>query len=71
MKRLLLTGALAAAFAGTAAPANATIVICDNMPVMASCYWMGGGRWCTVYVARVGCVEDLFSDAGTAIAPQR
>lgn len=57
MKRLLLAGVIAgAAIAGTA-PANATIVICDNMPVMVSCYWMGGGKWCNVYVAPRTCIQ--------------
>ena len=59
MKRLLLAGAFAAAALAGSAPAHATIIICDNMPVMVSCYWMGGSRWCSVYVTRVGCVEDL------------
>ena len=55
MKRLLLAGAAVAALAGSfAQPANATIVICDNMPVMVGCFWMGapgGPRRCAVYVA--------------------
>lgn len=59
MKRLLLAGAVAAAALAGSAPAHATIVICDNMPVMVGCYWMGGHQRCTVYAAGIGCVEDL------------
>ncbi|HEX8002057.1 MAG TPA: hypothetical protein VF519_05120 [Mycobacteriales bacterium] len=61
MKRLLLAGVAAAALGGTfAQPSNATIITCDNMPVMVSCYHWGpnGVEHCTVYVAGMGCVED-------------
>lgn len=57
MKRLLLAAVIAGAGLAGSAPANATIIICDNMPVMTRCYWVGGGRWCDVYVAPRTCVQ--------------
>jgi len=69
VKRLLLSGAVAAAaLLGSVPQADATIVICDNMPVMVGCYWMGGGQRCTVYATRVGCVEDLVGSGSTAVS---
>jgi hypothetical protein len=71
VKRLLVAGAIAGtALAGFAQPANATIVICDNMPVMVGCFWMGapgGPRRCTVYVAGIGCVEDAIKTGGVSV----
>jgi hypothetical protein len=69
VKRLLIGGAIAgAALLGAIPQANATIVICDNMPVMVGCYWMGGGQRCTVYATRIGCVEDLLGSGGNAVS---
>lgn len=69
MKRLLLGGAVAgAALFGAVPHASATIVICDNMPVMVGCYWMGGHQKCAVYVAGIGCVEDLIGSGSTAVS---
>ena len=69
MKRLLIAGALAgAALAGTA-PAQATIVTCDNMPVMVRCYSFREGKWCTVWVAALsyGCAEDVIGNGTVAL----
>jgi hypothetical protein len=66
VKRLLLACVVAGAALTGAAPANATIVTCDSMPVMARCFWMGGRKWCDLYVAArpVVCVQ-----AGELIGP--
>lgn len=47
MKRLVLAAIIAAAFAGPVPAAQATIVICDNMPVFANCFHCHPGAGCT------------------------
>lgn len=53
MKRLLLAALAAGALATAAAPAQATIVVCDGVPVMVNCFHWNGERYvkCAVWVA--------------------
>jgi hypothetical protein len=67
MKRLLLAGAAGAALFATALPAHATIISCNNMPVMVRCFSTKYGKWCDVWVAPNTCIvaAELLGPIGT------
>ncbi|HEU0131057.1 MAG TPA: hypothetical protein VFQ85_08715 [Mycobacteriales bacterium] len=50
MKRLLLAAAFAAGSFAAVAPAHATIITCNNLPVMVECYDFTSHQWCAVWV---------------------
>ena len=52
MKRLLLLALAGAAIGTAAAPAQATIIVCDGVPVFVNCFhWTGSGYvHCDVWV---------------------
>jgi hypothetical protein len=58
LKRLLATAALATGLAA-AAPAHATILVCNNVPVLVNCFDQVHHRWCTVWVAGLCLPDDL------------
>jgi hypothetical protein len=59
MKRLLAAAALAGSALVSVAPAHATIIVCNNLPVMVSCYDMDGHRWCSVWVQAPRVVQPV------------
>jgi hypothetical protein len=59
VKRLLAAAAIAA-IAATAAPAHATIIICNNLPVMVQCFDQSHpGTHCTVWVRGEGAIRPI------------
>ncbi len=58
MKRLLLAGLVAGASLTVAAPADATVWACDNMPASAQCYSHRYGDRSTVWVSGICITPD-------------
>jgi hypothetical protein len=58
VKRLLLLAVACTGIATATVPAHATVITCDNLPVMVNCFHWGpnGVEHCDVWV-RPSCIE--------------